>query len=255
MAGKSRFRKSRKRILTFPNAGLAVLLAATLTVVGYAVNQDKPQPPVSEKVTSAATANPTAKPERTLVTVVGDSYVSGSDMGGTSTTNWTSLLSRQLQVSVPVDISRAAAGGSGYLARGPRNTVFNELLATSVGAKTDLIVFFGSINDSGADPGQLGAAAAKVYADAKELAPDAKLVVFGPAWSNEKVPAKIIANSAALQSAAEAAGAAWVDPVAERWFFDQPALIGRDKTHPTDEGHAYMAERIFPHVARALGVS
>ncbi|MEV5051576.1 SGNH hydrolase domain-containing protein [Arthrobacter sp. LAR12-1-1.1] len=209
---------------------------------------------IGAPVVKAPTASaPATQTDPKLVTVVGDSYVAGSDMGGVSTTNWTSLVAQQLQVSGPISLSRSAAGGSGYVAPGPKNIVFDELLTTSIGPKTDLIVFFGSINDSGANSAQVGMAAAKAYADAKKLAPNAKLVVFGPAWSNPKVPAKIIANSQALRSAAEAAGATWIDPIAELWFFDKPSLIGTDKTHPTDEGHAYMAKQILPHLAAALG--
>lgn len=251
MPSKTRSMKLR-RALTWPNVALAALLAATAAVVWLAVFQDRAQPPVSAKVAAAVTATPSAAPEPTLITVVGDSYTAGSDMGGVSTTNWTSLVAQQLQIG-PISIQRSAAGGSGYAVRGPRDTVFDELLISSVGPKTDLIVFFGSINDNGADTSEVGAAAAEAYADARRLAPTAKLIVIGPPWTNAKVPAKVAANSQAIREAAEAAGATWVDPIAERWFFDQPALIGADKTHPTDEGHAYMAKLIYPRIAAALG--
>ena len=41
-----------------------------------------------------------------------------------------------------------------------------------------------------------------------------------------------------LSAAAAAAGAAFVDPIADRWFVDRPDLIGADGVHPTDAGHA-----------------
>ena len=47
------------------------------------------------------------------------------------------------------------------------------------------------------------------------------------------------------------AGAAFVDPIAERWFVGQPGLIGADGVHPTDAGHEYMADKIAPAHQRA----
>jgi peptidoglycan/LPS O-acetylase OafA/YrhL/lysophospholipase L1-like esterase len=195
----------------------------------------------------------TAIGDRTLVTVVGDSFVTGSDMGGVSTTNWTSLAAGQLQSDGEVDITRSAAGGSGYVARGPRNTIFDELVRSSVGPKTAVVVFFGSINDRGSGPEVVGAAAAKAYADAKRMAPKAKLLVIGPTWKEADVPAEILASRDAIRGAAQSAGAQWVDPIAEKWFFGQPTLIGSDETHPTDQGHAYLAKQILPHLKKVLG--
>ena len=48
------------------------------------------------------------------------------------------------------------------------------------------------------------------------------------------------------------AGATFVDPIAERWFVDRPDLIGRDGVHPTDAGHAYMADKIAPLIGAEL---
>ncbi len=50
----------------------------------------------------------------------------------------------------------------------------------------------------------------------------------------------------------ELAGATFVDPIAARWFVDRPGLIGADGVHPTDAGHAYMAEKLAPLISAAL---
>ena len=47
-------------------------------------------------------------------------------------------------------------------------------------------------------------------------------------------------------------GATWIDPIAERWFVGRPDLIGADGVHPTDAGHAYMADKIAPLIAAQL---
>jgi lysophospholipase L1-like esterase len=49
-----------------------------------------------------------------------------------------------------------------------------------------------------------------------------------------------------LNAAARAAGAAFVDPIGDRWFVDRPDLIGPDGVHPNDAGHEYLADKIAP---------
>ena len=55
-----------------------------------------------------------------------------------------------------------------------------------------------------------------------------------------------------LRDQARQVGATFVDPIAERWFFDNPELIGADGIHPTDAGHAYMADKIAPLIGKEL---
>ena len=47
-------------------------------------------------------------------------------------------------------------------------------------------------------------------------------------------------------------GAVFVDPIAEAWFIDRPDLIGPDGIHPTNAGHAYVADKIAPLIAQPL---
>jgi lysophospholipase L1-like esterase len=58
-----------------------------------------------------------------------------------------------------------------------------------------------------------------------------------------------------LRMQAGFAGATFIDPIAERWFVDSPALIGADGVHPTDAGHAYLAGRIAPLISAQLSGS
>ena len=57
-----------------------------------------------------------------------------------------------------------------------------------------------------------------------------------------------------LRRQALAAGAVFIDPIAEGWFVGRPDLIGGDGVHPTDAGHAYMAERIAPLIYDQLSI-
>ena len=42
------------------------------------------------------------------------------------------------------------------------------------------------------------------------------------------------------------------DPIAQGWFVGRPELIGSDGIHPTDAGHAYMADKIAPLIGAQL---
>jgi lysophospholipase L1-like esterase len=241
--------------MNWPIAGLAVLGVATLAVVGaVVVEQPAPEVPVSEKVAAAYDNRnvATPAPDRMNITIIGDSYVGGSNMGGTNLKGWPALVGAQLPAPETIDVNKSGLGGSGYVKRGPTGKLFGEVIPTVAGPKTDVVVFFGSINDRGSSPDQVGQAAAGAYAEAKAAAPQAKLLVIGPAWTSANVPADLLAIRDSLEQAATTAGAAWVDPINEGWFFDQPALIGADKVHPTDEGHAYMGRLILPHLTGAV---
>ena len=56
----------------------------------------------------------------------------------------------------------------------------------------------------------------------------------------------------ALKYQAGVAGATFVDPIAAGWFVGRPDLIGKDGVHPTDAGHAYMADKIAPLIRAQL---
>ncbi|HEX3545697.1 MAG TPA: SGNH/GDSL hydrolase family protein, partial [Mycobacterium sp.] len=55
-----------------------------------------------------------------------------------------------------------------------------------------------------------------------------------------------------LNYEAGVAGAVFIDPIAAGWFVGRPGLIGADGVHPTDAGHALMAEKIAPLIDAQL---
>ena len=80
--------------------------------------------------------------------------------------------------------------------------------------------------------------------------------MIGPPWPTADVPDSLLQIRDVLNAAARAAGAAFVDPIGDRWFVDRPDLIGADGVHPTDAGHAYLAAKIAPaHSHAVVGVS
>jgi lysophospholipase L1-like esterase len=187
------------------------------------------------------------------IAVIGDSYTTGSDEGGQGSNGWTvrswQTLARQgFQVTPDV----AAEGGAGYGVRGNRGSVFFDLTPMAVRPDDALVLFFGSRNDQGVDPAVIAGSARDCFVFARRVAPSARLLVIGPPWPTADVPADVLQIRDVLYSQARAIGATWIDPIAERWFVGRPDLIGKDGVHPTDAGHAYMADKIAPLIAAQL---
>jgi lysophospholipase L1-like esterase len=187
------------------------------------------------------------------IAVVGDSYTTGGELGGLGAKGWTTrawqLLARE-GISVAPDV--AAEGGAGYGTRGNHGSVFEDLTADVVKPDDALVVYFGSRNDQGVDPTQLSVLAYGTFQLARRTAPSAKFLVIGPPWPTADPPDAVLRIRDALKYQADVAGATFIDPIAQGWFVGRPDLIGKDGVHPTDAGHAYMAEKIAPLIGAQL---
>jgi lysophospholipase L1-like esterase len=187
------------------------------------------------------------------VAVVGDSYTTGTDEGGLGPRAWTvrawQALARQ-GVQVAADV--ASEGRAGYAVLGDHGSMFEDLTARAVHPNDGLVVFFGSRNDQGVDPGLLADKARSSFDLARRIAPSARLLVIGPPWPTADPPGEVLQVDDIISGQAAAVDAAYVDPIAEHWFVDRPDLIGPDGVHPTDAGHEYMAEMIAPLIRAQL---
>lgn len=222
------------------------VLASTTTLAGCTLHEP---PPVSQKVMDYYTNPPELLPDPDLVTIIGDSYTGGSDMGGYGAANW--VARAQMKVG-RANLDNEGLGGTGYTTG---NSFGSRVAPASIGPNTDVVMFVGSRNDLSANYSAVLAAASGAYAEARKLAPDAELVVVGPVWGGGEVPENMIKIRDAVRDAATGAGATWVDPLEHGWFLATPeerALIGEDSVHPTDEGHAYLAEKMLPLLVTAL---
>jgi lysophospholipase L1-like esterase len=187
------------------------------------------------------------------VAVVGDSYTTGTDEGGLGPYSWTARVWRDLAgqgVRIAPDV--AAEGRAGYVVLGDHGSIFEDLTARAVNPDDVLVLFFGSHNDQGADLGMLDAKAHDTFDLARRLAPAARFLVIGPPWPTADVPEDILQIRDVLNAEARAVGAAFVDPIGDRWFVDRPDLIGADGVHPTDAGHEYLADKIAPLIRMQL---
>ena len=189
----------------------------------------------------------------TPVAVLGDSYTTGSGMGGRGSHSWPVLAVDQLhRQGIAIDLAIGAVGATGYVKANSKGTVFADQIERSVATNDHLVVLFGSINDRGVPVEQLSSAVQCVLANTKSAAPEAKLLVIGPPWATGDPPANILGVRDVVRSQAVAAGATFVDPIAEAWFADHPELIGSDHVHPNDAGHQYLADKIAPLIALQL---
>ncbi|WP_370062635.1 GDSL lipase [Mycobacterium sp. MAA66] len=187
------------------------------------------------------------------IAVVSDSYTTGTNMGGLGPRGWTALAWGQLaEQGLRIDPDVAAEGRAGYWQRGDHGSVFGDLTTRAVQPDDRLVVFFGSRNDQGADPLQLSGLTHDAFDLAHRIAPGARLLVIGPPWPTADVPPAVLQIRDVLRMQAGFAGATFIDPIAERWFVDNPSLIGADGVHPTDAGHAYLAGRIAPLIRSQL---
>ena len=84
-------------------------------------------------------------------------------------------------------------------------------------------------------------------------APEAKVVVIGPARTTADPTPEILQTRDVIRTEAEATGATFIDPLAAGWFVNRPDLVGPDGFTPTDAGHVYMADQLAPIVAKQLG--
>jgi lysophospholipase L1-like esterase len=212
------------------------------------------RPPPPEFTPPASTEEPAepqaAEPARILV--VGEDLSVGSPLGGAGMAAWPQLVAADIGSSGrAVGVQVAAADGAGYQRPGPNGETFS-LLVTGAGTDFDLVVLFGSRNDNGT-AAAVQAGVTEAIAAVRSASPDAGLLVIGPASQIAPPPGFLLTNRDAVGAAATAAGATFVDPLADGWFTGRfSGLIGADDVHPTDEGHRYLADLIRPLIDSVL---
>ena len=191
------------------------------------------------------------------VLVIGDSYTGGSNQGGEGASSWPRLVAADMTAAgYDADVSVLVAGGGGYTAQAlGEGTTFVDLVRAAPEDPYDLVVVFGSRNDT-ARQAEVKAAASELFAVVRLRYPEAELLVIGPPWVDENPPPNVIASRDAVASAATETGAAFVDPLADGWFAGEfSSLIGTDGIQPTDDGHRHMADLIRPIIEDRLFAS
>lgn len=249
-------------VLVLANIGLVVLLvqrgasspaqASPRVAAATATSSSPTQPsPASAAATGSASASTSAAPtgEPGLLAVYGDGYSSGNSEGGTGAAGWPALVAQQLDMRLQL----SAATLAGYVRPGSTDQTYPQLVQAQPPTGAAVTVVFGSRNDVAASPAEVQVAATQTFQAVLAAAPQTKLLVIGPAWSSAGAPAELTAVSSAVQQAAQAAGATYVDPLTQGWFADPNGLVSpADNISILDAGHVYLAGLIAPLVQTEL---
>jgi hypothetical protein len=238
-------------------AWTAMVMGLIATVVMIPQALDRSESPLGRAAeTRPATSETPRLPvldDPASILVVGDGYTSGSADGGNGPAKWTAVVTRQLAAAgSPVEMTVSAALGSGYVQRGVGGLAFDDLVPRPSSVPFDVVIFFGSESDV-APADEVQSAAAETYRRVRETWPQAQLLVVGPAGRGGSAPVSLAEVSAGVERAAHAAGAIFVDPLAEGWFTaDEGHFIGSAEGCPTDDGHLAIAALIESRLLAVL---
>lgn len=231
---------------------LRYIIIALSCVAALSGCQHTPPEYVSRYTPAPSTTQPPPGPA--AVAIIGGSYTAGTEFGGMGRNGWPSLVATHLgQQGIDIIPSVGAENGSGYITPGDDGTVFADQIPVMVRPDDQLVVIFGSRSESDTSTEEFQAGVRRTLDAARAAAPNAKIIVIGPVWTEPDPPKSALQSRDVVQTEAGlTGGATFVDPIAEGWFRDHPELIGSDGVHPTDAGHAYMADKITPLIAAQL---
>ncbi|MCM3695822.1 SGNH/GDSL hydrolase family protein [Microbacterium oleivorans] len=227
--------------------GLGVLAAGVAAIVALAAWQPWRTAPTVDAATSTsgvAAIEPLSVSADANVLVFGDSWTYGS-AATVPTDGYAYQLGRLTGWNVTVDGVR----GSGYMKPGFDGPDFRTRATwLDPRADYDLIIIQGSINDR--LQGERGyreevEATWDVFAG---LYPHAQIVIFGPTPHQFPVEEGTARIDRDLQKAAADRHWWYISPLQEQWVTPANYLdvidVDAGKRHPSDQGHAYLAERL-----------
>ncbi len=220
---------------------LMIVGAAGLAVATTLAIQRGQAPATSDVASERPTVDTLTRDTR--IVVIGDAG------GGPAPAAWPTLLQQRLD---DASVETFTADGAGYVTANAFGRTIGGLAAAAPTAGADLVVISGGRADGAGVAGQVSDAARAMVTDLRAAAPDAVLVVIGPAWPAIQTPAAVQNNRDAIRDAVAGAGATFIDPLSEGWLTDRPGLIAPDGVHLTERGQQYLADLIEPIVRQAI---
>ena len=244
-------------------ATMAVSLVAIIVMLPFALNRSVPESDGTVRTTPERSGSPStgsitaatstagtsssAADDTSQVLVIGDVDTAGFAAGGEG---WPAVVEERLE---GVEVTVATTGDAGYVTTEAAAPTFPELVESADLTGVDVVVIFGSRFDAAGISDEVNFAAGTVIGAIEEEAPDAVLVVIGPAWPEPVAPAGVRNNRDVIRGAAQVVGAVFVDPITAGWLTDAPGLVGPDGEHLTAAADTYLADRIEPLIRSALG--
>ena len=238
----------RRRTALALGGALAVALAVTLGILRPWLPPAE-TPPVAAAESGLSPAALTL-PDDPEVLVFGDSWTYGS-----AATVPTDGYAYRLARLIPGDTVVRGVRGSGYQKPGLDGPDFlTRVAGLEQWIDPDLIILQGSINDRRSDAAAYPAAVNAVWDAMTAKYPDVPIVILGPAPHELPVGASTARIDRDLAELAAARGWWYISPVRERWITDENYLrlidVGVGRKHPSDAGHAYLAEKVAAALER-----
>ncbi|RFU38062.1 SGNH/GDSL hydrolase family protein [Actinomadura logoneensis] len=205
-----------------------------------------------------------AKPPRTVdrlaasapvVMFLGDSYTVG-EKGVQPETTYAAATARLLGWQVVV----GGRSGTGFVNPGAKHNPFGKLFEDQLGWRPApaLLIVSGGHNDARFPAGEVSGAARTLLQKVKARWPRTRVVLVGPLWGSDHPSAGALAVRDGLRTVAGELKIPFVDPLAEKWITgdrdagtgNAPRYIKPDRTHPTPDGHRYLATRLAEDLRR-----
>ncbi|WP_261165886.1 SGNH/GDSL hydrolase family protein [Microbacterium sp. Marseille-Q6965] len=229
-----------RTVLVLLAAVATVVLAATLIVTRPRTAPSEAKPVAAESVFVEAGQDAAAR-----VLVLGDSWTYGA-----AATRPELGYAHRLASVAGWDMVIDGEPGSGYLKKGWYGTTFGERIAALDPAlDPDVVVVQGSINDRRLPATGYREAASDAWDALAATYPEARIVVLGPAPQVLPVEPATARIDRDLADLAAQRGWPYVSPIGENWITDENYLevidtSERGANHPSDAGHAYLAEKV-----------
>lgn len=173
---------------------------------------------------------------------LGDSFTSGWSGAGIGSHGWPGLVG----LDRGWKIVNLAVAGTGYMNPGWTHQTIGSRVDAAIRQKPQVVVVAGGHNDSRWAAATTSQSAIRVIERLHAALPETAIVIIAPIWQDGSPPIRCLVLRDALRREAKAIGAVFIDPLADRWFAGAShRFIGPDGLHPTNAGHAWMANRIL----------
>lgn len=181
-----------------------------------------------------------------LLVAVGNSFVGGSPMDSGTARRWPGLVATRLGMRLDV----ISAGASGYADPGDHDFTYRDLVR-EIPSDADVVVIMGSDDDATHPPEEIEREARVALGEAVVRAPHAQIIVTSTPWV-EKDPDRGILNTRdAVRAVATELGLEYIDGLGTWLVTGPPGQIGADGLHPTDLGHARLADALVGPIRAA----
>ncbi|WP_245627872.1 SGNH/GDSL hydrolase family protein [Actinomadura oligospora] len=227
----------------------SLLICVPLVLAGCASRAHEPT-----KAKPPKTADRVAT-EAPVVMFLGDSYTVG-EKGTQPETTYAAATARLLGWQVVV----GGRSGTGFVNPGSKHSTFSKLFEDQLGWRPApaMLVVSGGHNDAKFPAAHVSDAARVLLQTAKARWPRTRIILIGPLWGSDHPSAGALAVRDGLRTVAGQLKIPFVDPLAEKWITgdrerdtgNAPRFIKPDRTHPTPDGHRYLATRLAQDLAR-----